>query len=76
MSSITRICPSQAGEPPIPIVGTRHRGGQLAREALGNPLGARVLGDGGPLCGGVAARPNPTRTDGRFQVIFFARPII
>jgi hypothetical protein len=22
MSSITRICPSQAGEPPIPIVGT------------------------------------------------------
>src|ERR1700738_3359160 len=38
--------------------------------------GARVLGNGGPLCGGVAARPNPARTDGRFQVIFFARPII
>src|SRR4029077_7929368 len=34
--------------------------------------GARVLGNGGPLCGGVAARPNPARTDGRFQVIFFA----
>src|SRR5437870_10874384 len=35
--------------------------------------GARVLGHGGPLCGGVAARPNPARTDGRFQVIFFVR---
>ena len=33
------------------------------------PRGARVLGNGGPLCGGVAARPNPARTDGRFQVI-------
>src|ERR1700738_4711446 len=40
------------------------------------PRGARVLGNGGPLCGGVTARPNPARTDGRFQVIFFARPII
>ena len=25
MSSITRICPSEAGEPPIPIVGTATR---------------------------------------------------
>jgi hypothetical protein len=38
--------------------------------------GARVLGNGGPLCGGVATGPNPARTDGRFQVIFFAQPII
>jgi hypothetical protein len=34
--------------------------------------GARVLGNGGPLCGGVAARPNPARTDGRIQVISFS----
>src|SRR5262249_42456906 len=33
----------------------------------------RVLGNGGPLCGGIAARPNPARTDGGFPVIFFAR---
>src|SRR6202043_2312694 len=39
-------------------------------------FGAHGLGNGGPLCGGVAGRPNPARTDGRFQVIFFARPII
>ena len=37
MSSITRICPSQAGEPPIPIVGTA-TAAVSSREALGNPL--------------------------------------
>jgi MFS transporter, PPP family, 3-phenylpropionic acid transporter len=38
--------------------------------------GARVLGNGGSLCRGVAAHPNSARTNGRFRVIFFARPII
>src|SRR5215813_4894139 len=34
--------------------------------------GARVLGNGGSLCRGVATRPNPARADGRFEVICFA----